>query len=693
MGEQDRTAELPPNSLASSSLGRAILEGLWSTPPLRVMAEFGELSMLRATLNGLDVPIAVLDSQGRILVANTAAHDAALANWSAAAAFQSNSDYLVALDSETGEFSKQARALASGIREVIAGGREEFVIEYSCPGAATPRHVRVRVTRCSGTEACRAIVTQQDISEQRRAQQARDHAQLLLDTVLDTAPVGITIAEGPEATIRQINRRGQDLLNCSLNDMEGASLEEYLSRVKMLRTDGETPAFAEDLPMMRALRTGEIVRNEDLVLRLPDGTQFTIACNASPVRDFAGNIRGSVVAWWDVTHGRLLEEELRQSHKMEAIGQLAGGVAHDFNNLLMVIQGYSQMLRRRVSNDSYLTSAVDEIHKATDRASTLTRQLLAFGRKQVLQPQVLDMNTVVTDMEGMLRRTIGEDIQMVSLQEPGLMPVKADRAQLEQVVLNLAVNSRDAMPRGGTLTLETCNVEVDEAMARNHRGLSPGRYSTLAVRDTGEGMDAKTKERIFEPFFTTKEKGKGTGLGLATVYGIVKQSGGYIAVDSAPGRGTTFRVFLPCEERTAAACPAADVAPPESPAGTETILLVEDEEKVRKIVRDFLGQSGYSVLQAQNGEEALDLAQKHSPIDLLLTDLVMPGLGGRELAVRLTQLLPNLRVVLMSGYASWGKGGPEADQSEMILLQKPFRLEELGRKVREVLDASATPYS
>ena len=687
MGEQDYPKRNTTVPWGSSSLGRALIEGLWKTPAHSLVTEFGELRMLRATLNALAFAIAVLDSEGRILVANLAWQEATNAGAILGAGSDLESNYGAELGSAQGERAELSQALGSGIRDVLAGRCEHFLLEYTRPGLFDVRHIRARVNRCAGKEPCRAVVIHEDVSEQKHAEQANEQASRLLNAVLETALGGIAIAEGPDATIVRVNRRGQEMLNHSLDGAEGSSLNNYLSRWAVFHPDGTPLVSPEEQPFVRAIRTGEVVRDEELILRTADGTQFTLMCNASPVRDASGKIHGAIAAWRDETEGRLLAEQFRQSQKMEAVGRLAGGVAHDFNNLLMVIQGYSQMLRRRVSTDPYVLTAAEEIHKASERASALTRQLLAFSRKQVLLPQVLDLNTVVADMEGMLRRTIGEDIELVSMQDAELMPVKADLGQLEQVVLNLAANSRDAMPRGGTLTFETANVVVDQAMARNHRGLAPGRYSTLAVRDTGTGMDLKTKARIFEPFFTTKENGKGTGLGLATVYGIVKQSGGYIAVDSKPGKGATFRIFLPCEENGVAAPAVVDRALPESLSGNGTILLVEDEEKVRKLVREFLRQCGYTVLQAQNGGEALDLAHQHPSIDLLLSDVVMPGLSGCELALRLNQLRPQMRVVLMSGYANAGKTERGSEEPGTILLQKPFSLEELGRKVREVLGA------
>ncbi len=396
-------------------------------------------------------------------------------------------------------------------------------------------------------------------------------------------------------------------------------------------------------------------------------------------------LRGLMV---DVTERREMELQLRQSQKMEAVGQLAGGVAHDFNNLLMVIRGYCELILDRLGPEGGVRSQAEGIMKAAQRASALTRQLLAFSRKQVLSPRVLDLNTVVADVNKMLVRLIGEDIALHVVRAPDLGRVKADPGQIEQVILNLAVNARDAMPGGGKLTIETRNVELDEAYSRTHINAPPGPYVLLAVTDNGTGMDADTRSRIFEPFFTTKEQGKGTGLGLATVYGIVKQSGGYIWVYSEPGQGTTFKVYLP---RVLDAVPSDAVAAPASPPppASETVLLVEDEEEVRKVVREFLQARGYSVLEAADGPQAIRLAATpNGALHLLLTDMVMPVMSGTDLAERIRRTHPGIKVLYMSGYASRGARQNQNLDPQAPFLEKPFSGETLARKLREVLDAA-----
>jgi CheY-like chemotaxis protein len=371
---------------------------------------------------------------------------------------------------------------------------------------------------------------------------------------------------------------------------------------------------------------------------------------------------------------------------MEAIGQLAGGLAHDFNNLLTVIKGNNDILSDTTAQSAAQQRSLEQIRKAADRAASLTRQLLAFTRMQVLQPTVLDLNAVVAELSKMLPRLISEHIEFLFVPDLKLGRVKADRGQLEQVIMNLAVNARDAMPHGGKLVVGTKNFVMDEAYAHKHPPAKPGQYVLLTVSDTGHGMDAETQSHIFEPFFTTKEQGKGTGLGLSTVYGIVKQSNGFIWVYSEPGRGTTFEVYLPRVEESL------ELTQPSKHAvaairGTETLLLAEDEEAVRELVAGFLRQNGYTVLEAKNGVEALLLAeQPDSKIHLLLTDLMMPKMGGWELAERLLAQRPELKVLYVSGYSEYAANQRATKDWRGAFVQKPFSMDMLGRKVREVLE-------
>jgi len=394
----------------------------------------------------------------------------------------------------------------------------------------------------------------------------------------------------------------------------------------------------------------------------------------------------------DITETRMLELQLRQAQKMEAIGRLAGGIAHDFNNLLMVISGYSEFLLERLGPDVRLRGPAQEIANATQRATSLTRQLLAFSRKQMLAPKVLDLNEVVAENLKMLTRMIGEDIDLVMVPSPILGAVRADPGQVDQVIMNLTVNARDAMPQGGKLTIETANVTLDENFARTHAPLTAGNYIMLAISDTGVGMDSETQSRIFEPFFTTKGA-KGTGLGLSTVYGIVKQSGGFIFVDSQPQRGTAFRAYFPrVDAREDAAAAPESLGLPRAEHGQETILLVEDEINLRRLARQYLETQGYKILEAEDGAAALQIVDGYKgSIDLLLTDVIMPGQNGRELATQVTNQLPNVRVLYMSGYAENAIGHDGTLDAGINLLQKPFSLPALRDRVREVLDSEPIP--
>jgi len=389
----------------------------------------------------------------------------------------------------------------------------------------------------------------------------------------------------------------------------------------------------------------------------------------------------------DVTEQRHLEDQLRQAQKMEAVGQLAGGIAHDFNNVLMVIKGYSELLTDKLKGHDRLGAMAGEIQKASERAAGLVRQLLAFSRKQVLDPQVLDLNAIVASTEMMLQRLIGEDIVLATALSPTLGHVKADPGQIEQVIMNLAVNARDAMPEGGKLTIETQAVELDETYAQQKLGARPGSYALLAVTDTGQGMDKETQSHIFEPFFTTKEKGKGTGLGLATVYGIVKQSGGYVWVYSEPGQGTTFKVYLPriAEAEQAAVLPAPRAETSAASREALTVLIVEDEASLRALEREYLEVSGFKVLEAESGEEAILVCEQHDgPISLLMTDVVMPGLSGRALAEQISARRPGIKVLYVSGYPDQTIARHGVLETEMHFLQKPFSAESLRRKLNQI---------
>jgi two-component system, cell cycle sensor histidine kinase and response regulator CckA len=424
-----------------------------------------------------------------------------------------------------------------------------------------------------------------------------------------------------------------------------------------------------------------------------DLSRIWIVENIRAIRDEQGSVAYYEGSLEDITERKMLGEQLRQSQKMEAIGQLAGGIAHDFNNLLTAINGYSEMSMALLQAEDPLRHNLEEIKKAGDRAAALTRQLLAFSRKQVLQPKVLDLNAIVSDMEKMLRRLIGEDIELRTAFNPELGSIKADPGQIEQVIMNLVVNARDAMPQGGKLTIETENAFFVEEYVGQDSTIVPGAYVMLTVSDTGTGIDEKTKMHVFEPFFTTKEAGRGTGLGLSTVYGIVRQSGGNICIDSEVGQGTTFKIYLPLIDDDAPEYKRSP-EPQEFLKSSETILLAEDEEMVRHLVRDVLKTYGYQVLEASNGGAALLICERHlGPIHLLLTDAIMPEMSGRELEKRLRQLRPDLKVLFMSGYMDDSLIEANSIDSNIPFLQKPFTTQALVRKVREVLQADKNGFT
>jgi PAS domain S-box-containing protein len=449
-----------------------------------------------------------------------------------------------------------------------------------------------------------------------------------------------------------------------------------------------------------AVEVGEFLRDvgqdrqsREYRLGDPDGTIRWIHDERTIIRDAAGRAIEIVGSWLDVTARRRaeeasahLEQEFRHAQRLDAVGRLAGGVAHDFNNLLTVITGRCQLLFRRLAAEPGLERDVDIVMATARRASTLTNQLLAFSRKQVLEPTLLDLNEVVTNMERLLERLIAEDIVLGTSLDPTLGRVRADRGQIEQVLMNLVVNARDAMPRGGRLTIETANAEVDADFARRHVGFTPGAYVVIAVRDSGVGIPPEIRSKLFEPFFTTKPEGQGTGLGLSTVYGIVKQSGGEVIVDSEPGQGATFRIYLPRVEAVAPEVRSSEEQT-EVPRGVETILLAEDATIVRDLMADLLKSCGYQVLAPPSARQALDLLQNHpGAIDLLVTDVVMPDLNGRELSEHARRLRPSVRVLYVSGYPDDEVIRHGLPSQDAMFLAKPFTAQALARRVRQALD-------
>ena len=497
------------------------------------------------------------------------------------------------------------------------------------------------------------------------------------------------IGENAADMIAVVDTSGRRLYNSpSYQKTLGYSPEELGSTEAFEQIHPDDRQFVKEVAK-EALQTG-LTRKLEYRFRHKNGTWRILESTASLIRNAQGEPEKLVIVNRDITERRqaektLRETQARQAQKMEAVGRLSGGIAHDFNNLLGVIIGYTEILELRLGQSDPLRKSVEEIKKAGQRAASLTRQLLAFSRQQVLEPKVLDLNAVVADVEKLLRRLIGEDIELTTVRDSTLGRVMADQGQIEQVIMNLAVNARDAMPNGGKLTIETANAELDESFVRHTPYVRPGPYVQLAVTDTGIGIDAETQTHIFEPFFTTKERGRGTGLGLATVYGVVKQSNGYIWVHSELGKGTTFQICLPRVEG-AIQTASLEAGQIRSWQGGETILLVEDEESLRAVTLDLLVQSGYDVLEANSGAQGLEIAQRHhGPIHLLLTDVVMPGMSGPALAEKLAVSHPEMKVLCMSGYTDYAVGGHGILESGILLLEKPYTRESLTRKVRAVL--------
>jgi PAS domain S-box-containing protein len=508
-----------------------------------------------------------------------------------------------------------------------------------------------------------------------RIQKDRQAGEARLGVMIDNMPAVLWTTNRALCFTSSVGA-GLKAIGLRTNETVGKSLFEYF------RT--EDPNFTPIAAHRQALKGESITYEMEWQKRIFES-------HVQPLRSSEGEIVGVVGVALDITDRQHLLDQLRQSQKMQAVGELAGGVAHDFNNLLMVVKGHSEMLLDRLPKNSPMRHGIQQMHSASERAAGLTRQLLAFSRKQVLQPRVLDLNEVVSGMIQMVSRVIGANIELSFMPSLTLGRVMADPSQMEQVVLNLVVNARDAMPDGGQLTIETSNIDIDRSYAASHPGgMQPGPYVMLTVTDNGCGMDAETQARIFEPFFTTKAQGKGTGLGLATVYGVVKQSGGFIWVYSEAGHGTTFKIHLP-QVTAKDEKPLADSVQSGPAAGSETILFVEDEESVRELVRDYLNVIGYRVLEAGDGVQALAAAAAHKgPIHILITDVVMPRLSGRELANRLSAERKDMKVLFISGYTDDSVFRHGVLEGGVAFLQKPFNLKALAQKIREVLEGRLT---
>ena len=515
---------------------------------------------------------------------------------------------------------------------------------------------------------------QREITERQRTEEALKSSEARYRSLFDGVPVGL-YRTTPDGKILDANP--------ALVQMLGYPDRESLVTVNV----AASYVNPEDRERKKALLEQEgIVRDYEMELRRHDGKKIWVRDTVRVVREPGAGVTCYEGSMEEITERKQLESQYRQAQKMEAIGRLAGGVAHDFNNILTAITGYGEITLLDLRRDDPLRLNIEEVLKAAERATSLTQQLLAFSRKQILQSRKINLNNTLTDMHGMLQRLIGEDIDLLLAPDPELGTVIADPGQVEQIVLNLVVNARDALPRGGKITMETGNFFLDEDYAQRHLEVTPGPYAMLAVSDNGLGMDAETQSHIFEPFFTTKPRGKGTGLGLAMVYGIIKQSGGHIWVYSEPGQGTTIKVYLPRVD--AAVEPATAEAPAELPFGWETILIVEDEDALRPLICKALKKFGYRVLEARHGGEALLICeQAQEPIHLMLVDVVLPQMSGPEIAARLANLQPDMKVLFMSGYTEIAIVRHDVLDQRVPFLQKPFKPVAMVRKVREVLDA------
>ena len=570
--------------------------------------------------------------------------------------------------------AETGRLIMERDRQVFQSGRSQTSEEIETAAGATRTYLATKGPYCDAKGKVaglfgisRDITVRKSMEENLRVQKA------FLEQLIETAPEAIAIVD-PDYTVRKINLEFTRVFGFTSEEACGRNLRALVvppdkvdeSRALGNLSEKTNPAVLETIRQRK------------------DGTRVEVSLLVSPVIVGTG-LDAVYCIYRDISDRKTVEGQLRQSQKMEAIGRLAGGVAHDLNNLLTVITGYSELQLNTIAAAHPLRLQAEQIRQAAERASTLTRQLLAFSRRQVLQPRPINLNSIVNSVESLLRRLIGEDVDIVFDSAPDLGTVRADPGQMEQVIMNLAINARDAMPRGGKLVLQTSNTELDDSYSRMHVGVKPGRYVLLSVSDNGVGMDETTLSHIFEPFFTTKETGKGTGLGLSTVYGIVQQSEGHIWVYSEPGRGTSFKIYLPRMDESAAHFNSNRVSQQDA-RGHETILLVEDDPQVRELTCALLERCGYSVLAADQMSAVERLCREHpGRIHLLLTDMIMPGMTGKEVAHAVKQLRPDIRILYMSGYTDdviehHGGLGPE-----IFFLQKPFTSASLAEKVRQSL--------
>jgi two-component system, cell cycle sensor histidine kinase and response regulator CckA len=624
-------------------------------------AESGRL--LRALFENAQDAILVSDDEGRYVEANPAACGLFGVSRNELLGRTPERFYAPGVDYAEAHQAFLADGQSEGVLRLVTAEGEARDVEFSATAHVLPgRHISIL----------------RDVTERRRAQDALERSEERFATLFRSSPLAISISEFASGRVIELNARFAELA--------GRTHEQVLGRTSLEL--GLWPNAAERDRAIAPLKQGGGVLNLEAHLRRENGELRDVLMSIERIGLAAETEPVLATMLVDVTEHRQLEEQLRQSQKMEAVGRLAGGIAHDFNNILSLILGYGDLLRHQIPEGAPGHKRLLEILKAAERAADLTRQLLAFSRKQVLQPRILDLNAVVSSIDSMLRRMIGEDVTLQTSLAPDLGLVRADPGQLDQVLLNLAVNARDAMPNGGRLSLQTANADLDPSWAAEHEGGRPGPYVMLSMADSGMGMSPEVRLRIFEPFFTTKPAGAGTGLGLATVYGIVRQSEGHIWVYSEPGQGTVFKIYLPRVDSQGEPTPIAASSQERGPLGTETVLVVEDEASLLRLTRELLDDLGYRVLEAPNGAAALELLERHpEPVHLLLSDTVMPGMNGRELAERVRALRPDVRVVLMSGYTDDAILRLGVSRDQVPFLQKPFTPGQLAMTLRLALDA------
>jgi PAS domain S-box-containing protein len=623
---------------------------------------------LATTLKSIGDAVIATDAHGHVEFMNPVAE--ALTGWGQAEALgQEITRVFHIVNGQTRR--RVENPVAKALRDRVVVGLGNHTLLVAKDGTEIPIDDNAAPIRDDQGHITGAVLIFHDISDRVQAEKAIQR----LGTAIQQAAESVVITD-TQGTVVYANPAFERITGYRQAEVVG-------HRTSLLRSEEQDPASYQEL--WTTITAGEVWQGR-LVNRRKDGVRYIADTIITPVRDENGAIVNYVSLQRDVTRELQLEEQYHQAQKMEAVGLLAGGIAHDFNNLLTAINGFAELIQFSLSAQDPTHELAGKILQSGRRAADLVRQLLAFSRKQIVHPKLLNLNAVVAELDDMLPRIIGEHIYVETHLAPDLWPVTVDRTQIDQAIVNLVVNARDAMPAGGRLTVETANVRLDEAYVSTHLEVQPGEYVLLAISDTGIGMSEEVKAHIFEPFFTTKGVGKGTGLGLATVHGIVKQSGGHVWAYSELGHGTTFKIYLPRAEG-ASPEPAGPQAGADVPYGNETILLVEDDDRVRELARRVLQIRGYNLLEARDGQQALQVATEHgSTIHLLLTDVVMPGMSGSALAAQLTQILPGLKVLFMSGYTDEAITHHGVLDPGVAFVQKPFSPAALARKVREVLD-------